>query len=107
VSKLPAAGRTAPKDSGVGATRPNFAGIECREVATAEHIDVIVSRSLPVLDGTRVDFTGLRTVVSSLELLAWMCIPAVADLIPVKQVGERSRHLEDIRLRWILSEESE
>ena len=70
-----------------------------------EHIDVIVARSIPTVDGVIVSFDDLwprrRTV--SLAPDVTVALPAHADLIATKRVGTRTKDLEDIRLLEILA----
>jgi len=70
-----------------------------------EHVDVLVARSLPTLDGTPVEFDSLwahrrRIRVDGVEV----CIPSTDDLILSKQIAARPKDLEDIRLLRILRE---
>jgi hypothetical protein len=72
-----------------------------------EHVDVLVARSVPTVDGTRVEFEGLWTRKVSLELgpNVRVHVPAISDLILTKQVASRPKDIEDIRLLRLLLDE--
>jgi hypothetical protein len=74
-----------------------------------EHVDVIVARSMPTVDGTRVEFESLWKRKTSVELGhgAVVHLPAIRDLILTKQVVSRPKDLEDIRLLRLLLDENE
>jgi hypothetical protein len=70
-----------------------------------EHVDVLVARSVPAVDGSPVVFEDLwirRQTVSIGD--ATVYVPALDDLILTKQVSSRPKDLEDIRLLRILKE---
>lgn len=70
-----------------------------------EHVDVLVARSVPTVDGTIVEFEALwtrRRTVSFTD--ADVYLPALDDLILTKQIAARPKDLEDIRLLRILKE---
>ena len=73
-----------------------------------EHIDVLVARSVPALDGTRVEFESLWERKTSVELSGGVRVhlPAISDLILTKQVASRPKDAEDIRLRRLLLDEN-
>jgi hypothetical protein len=70
-----------------------------------EHVDVLVARSVPALDGSPVEFEALwarRRPVSLGGVTLYL--PALDDLIRTKQIASRPKDLEDIRLLRILKE---
>jgi hypothetical protein len=72
-----------------------------------EHMDVLVARSVPTLEGLVVRFDDLwraRRGVSLADAEVWM--PSLDDLILTKQIQPRPKDLEDIRLLRILKEGS-
>jgi hypothetical protein len=73
-----------------------------------EHVDVLVARSVPTVDGARVEFEALWHRKVSLELGPGVRVhvPAIPDLILTKQVASRSKDIEDIRLLRLLLDES-
>lgn len=72
-----------------------------------EHIDVLVARSVPTVDGHIVEFESLWTRRRVVPLAgAEVCLPALDDLILTKQIAARPKDLEDIRLLRILKEQT-
>ena len=70
-----------------------------------EHIDVLVARAVPTLDGQTIDFEGLWTRRRAVALGdTEVCLPSLDDLILTKQVASRPKDIEDIRLLRILKE---
>jgi hypothetical protein len=70
-----------------------------------EHVDVLVARSVPTIEGQAVTFDELwknRVRVELGDGHAWL--PSVDDLILTKQIRARPKDLEDIRLLRILRE---
>lgn len=65
-----------------------------------EHIDVLVARSVPTVEGRVVEFDQLWANRTSLDLQPGLQInlPTVGDLILTKQFAARPKDLEDIRL---------
>lgn len=65
-----------------------------------EHVDVLVARSVPTVDGLRVTFDDLWTRRRTLDLGdgVRVCVPALDDLIVTKRFAARPKDLEDIRL---------
>ena len=74
-----------------------------------EHVDVLVARSVPTVDGTRVEFESLWDRRTSLALgpRVRVHVPAIPDLILTKQVASRPKDIEDIRLLRLLLDEGE
>lgn len=76
-----------------------------------EHVDVLVARSMPTVDGTRVEFNRLWDRKASLDLGAGagvrVHVPAISDLILTKQVASRPKDVEDIRLLRLLLDEGQ
>lgn len=73
-----------------------------------ERIDVLVSRSVPTIDGHVLDHDALwtrRRAVSVADTKVYL--PSLDDLILTKQVGTRPKDLEDIRLLRILMENAQ
>jgi hypothetical protein len=71
-----------------------------------EHIDVLVARSVPTVDGVDVEFETLWQRRQTIPLAdAEVYLPAIDDLILTKQFGTRAKDLEDIRLLRILKDE--
>lgn len=70
-----------------------------------EHIDVLVARSVPTVEGVNVEFEALWQRRQTIPLSgAEVCLPAIDDLILTKQFGTRAKDLEDIRLLRILKD---
>jgi len=73
-----------------------------------EHIDVLVARSVPTVDGVNVEFDALWQRRQTIRLSdVAIYLPAIDDLILTKQFGTRAKDLEDIRLLRILKEEEQ
>lgn len=72
-----------------------------------EHVDVLVARSVPTIDGQDVGFEDVWTRRRRLAIGngAAIDIPSIDDLILTKRVGARSKDLEDIRLLKTLRKE--
>ncbi|MBI5514475.1 MAG: hypothetical protein HY909_11945 [Deltaproteobacteria bacterium] len=64
-----------------------------------ERVDVLVSRSVPTVDGVRVAFDDLwtRKQEVSLGYQLSLCLPSIDDLILTKLFGGRPKDAEDIR----------
>jgi hypothetical protein len=73
-----------------------------------EHVDVLVARSVPTVDGTGVEFQDVWTRRRSITIAPGVDvqIPSVDDLILTKRFGARPKDLEDIRLLRILTADS-
>ncbi len=74
-----------------------------------EHIDVLVARSVPTVDGITVVFEALWATRRSLSIASDVSVdvPDIAGLILTKRIAARPRDLEDIRLLEILRQEEE
>lgn len=71
-----------------------------------EHVDVLVARSVPALNGPAVVFDELWSRRRTIRVgNASVAIPSLDDLILTKQISSRPKDLEDIRLLRILKEE--
>jgi len=72
-----------------------------------EHIDVIVARAVPTVDGRDVAFRDLWARRQRLVLAdsVTISLPTIDDLILTKQFSARPKDLEDIRLLTILKAE--
>lgn len=72
-----------------------------------EHVDVLVARSVPAIDGRPVDFEALWSRRRAVLLTEGVSVqlPSIDDLILTKQIGARPKDLEDIRLLQILRDE--
>ncbi len=72
-----------------------------------EHIDVILARSVPTVDGATAVFDDIWTRRQAISLAAGIDIvlPSLADLIVTKRFASRPKDLEDIRLLEILRQE--
>lgn len=64
-----------------------------------EHVDVLVARSVPTVDGVIVAFDDIWPRRSATEIAAGITInlPALDDLIATKRFAARPKDLEDIR----------
>ncbi|MBI1875398.1 MAG: hypothetical protein HYZ58_06380 [Acidobacteria bacterium] len=78
-------------------------------VENNEHVDVLVARSVPTVDGVVVTFEDLWTRRRAVALSPGIDIqvPGLDDLILTKRFADRAKDLEDIRLLQILKAESE
>ena len=75
-----------------------------------EHVNVLVARSVPTIDGVTVAFADVWSRRRSIELAPGVLVqvPTIDDLILTKRFGARAKDLEDIRLLNVLkSEESQ
>jgi hypothetical protein len=72
-----------------------------------EHVDVLVARSVPTVDGATVAFETLWKTKRSLQLAADVSIeiPDISGLILTKRIAARPKDLEDIRLLEVLRQE--
>ncbi len=72
-----------------------------------EHVDVLVARAVPTVDGQRVAFDdvwiGRRAVPLENDLA--VSLPSHADLILTKRFAARPKDLEDIRLLHLIGPE--
>ena len=77
-------------------------------VENSEHVDVLVARSVPTVDGVTVAFDDLWTHHSTVILAPGVEVqlPAIDDLILTKRFANRPKDVEDIRLLRILKSES-
>lgn len=71
-----------------------------------EHVDVLVARSVPTVDGGSVEFAGLWERRQTLQLTTGTTVdvPTIADLIQTKRIQSRPKDIEDIRLLEILKQ---
>lgn len=74
-----------------------------------EHVDVLVAREVPTMEGTPVRFEDLwgRRRTLTLGSATPLHVPSIDDLILTKRFVARPKDLEDIRLLTILKEESQ
>ena len=65
-----------------------------------EHIDVLVARSVPTVDGVPVAFDDVWSRRQGIQLDERTCIhvPSLDDLVLTKRFGGRPRDAEDIRM---------
>jgi hypothetical protein len=72
-----------------------------------EHVDVLVARSVPTIDGQPVAFADVwsRREPTFLSDGVTVQVPAIADLILTKRFALRPKDVEDIRLLEILQQE--
>lgn len=72
-----------------------------------EHVDLLVARSFPTVDGLRVAFDEVWPRRQLLEVApgVGIAVPALDDLILTKRFGGRPKDLEDIRLLEALRSE--
>ena len=72
-----------------------------------EHVDVLIARSVPTVDGVTVAFTEVwdRRQIIPLATDIAVALPAVPDLILTKRFAARPKDLEDIRLLQLLGQE--
>jgi hypothetical protein len=73
-----------------------------------EHVDVLVARSVPTVEGLRVAFEDVwvRRRVLEAGHDVRVCLPALDDLIATKRFASRPKDLEDIRLLETLRDEN-
>ena len=73
-----------------------------------EHVDVLVARSVPTVEGQTVTFdelwAGRQPIVLAEDIV--VNVPSVGGLILTKQFAARPKDLEDIRLLRILQSET-
>lgn len=76
-------------------------------VENDEHVDVLVARSVPTVEGLRVAFDEVWPRRQTLEVApgVGIALPALDDLILTKRFGGRPKDLEDIRLLEALRSE--
>ena len=74
-----------------------------------EHVDVLLARGVPTVEGVRVAFDDLWARRRSLPLAPGVevAIPCIDDLIATKRFAARPKDLEDIRLLETLKSEDE
>jgi hypothetical protein len=72
-----------------------------------EHVDVLIARTVPTVDGTVVEFDALWSRRQSMTLAPGIAVqrPAIDDLILTKQSANRPKDAEDIRLLTALKAE--
>jgi hypothetical protein len=71
-----------------------------------EHVDVLVARSVPTLDGETVEFEALWAARQAIAVGGVsVAIPSIDGLILTKRIAARPRDLEDIRLLRLLKGE--
>lgn len=72
-----------------------------------EHVDVLLARGVPTVDGVRIAFDDLWARRRSLSLgpNVEVAIPCISDLIATKRFAARPKDLEDIRLLEALKDE--
>jgi len=72
-----------------------------------EHVDVVVARSVPTVDGVEVAFDALWARRQSIDIGGGVAaqVPTIDDLILTKRFANRPKDLEDIRLLTILRDE--
>jgi hypothetical protein len=91
---------------------PTYAPDEARRrgryaLENDEHVDVLVARSVPTIQGDPVAFADLwnRRQATRLVEGVHVQLPSLADLIVTKRFASRPKDLEDIRLLEILRRE--
>ena len=69
-----------------------------------EHVDVMVARSVPTVDGLSVAFDDVWSRRHTIALApdAVVCLPDIDDLILTKRFANRPKDVEDIRLLNVL-----
>ena len=74
-----------------------------------EHVDVLVARMVPTVDGVHVGFDDVWLRRRTLEMGpgAQIAVPSLEDLILTKRFGSRPKDLEDIRLLEALALEEQ
>jgi hypothetical protein len=72
-----------------------------------EHVDVLLARVVPTVDGTRVAFDDVWRRRQDVEVASGVSfpVPTLVDLILTKRFGSRPKDLEDVRLLEALSTE--
>jgi len=92
--------------------RPGVEPIDARRrgryvLQNDEHVDVLVARSVPTIDGQAVEFEDVwnRRMPVALASGIDVQIPSIEDLILTKRFAARPRDLEDVRLLRILQSE--
>ncbi len=65
-----------------------------------EHVDVLLARAVPTVDGVRIAFDELweRRRILTFSEQASVAVPSLDDLIATKRFAARPKDLEDIRL---------
>lgn len=91
---------------------PNRSAAEARArgryvLENDEHVDVLVARVVPTVDGLRVAFGDVWSRRQIVELTPGLTValPAIDDLILTKRFAARPRDAEDIRLLEVLRAE--
>ena len=74
-----------------------------------EHVDVLVARSIPTVDGVTAEFDALWQRRRQIDLANGVraFLPSLDDLIVTKRFGARPKDLEDIRLLEVLKDQEE
>ncbi len=69
-----------------------------------EHVDVLVAREVPTVDGVRVRFDDVWARRREVEIAAGIvaALPCLDDLILTKRFGSRPKDAEDVRLLELL-----
>jgi hypothetical protein len=69
-----------------------------------EHVDVLVARELPTVEGLKLRFDGVWDRRRAVQLTSdvRVYVPCLDDLIATKKVATRPKDLEDLRLLTIL-----
>jgi hypothetical protein len=69
-----------------------------------EHVDVLVARELPTVEGQKLRFDGVWDRRRAVQLTSdvRVYVPCLDDLIATKKVATRPKDLEDLRLLTIL-----
>jgi hypothetical protein len=72
-----------------------------------EHVDVVVARSVPTVDGVEVVFDSIWARRQAIDIGSGVAaqVPAIDDLILTKRIANRPKDLEDVRLLMILKDE--
>ncbi len=90
---------------------PNRTPEEARKVGryvleNGERVDVLIARSVPTIDGIRVEFHDVWQRREELVVAAGVriAVPCIDDLILTKRFGARPKDAEDIRLLRALKE---
>lgn len=92
---------------------PTHSPLDARErgryaLENDEHIDVLIARSVPTVDGVAVAFDDIWTRRQTMSLASGLdvVLPSLADLVLTKRFASRPKDLEDIRMLEILRRES-